>query len=1055
MSRSSPDGSSRYGVIGWMSLNAVAANILMLFLVIGGLAALQNVRQEVFPSFQIDTISVSVAYPGASPEEIEEGILLAIESEVRAIEGIEEVTSSASEGIARVALDIDRQADPNELLQYVKNAIDQVQSFPVDIEEPQVQIMSRSRFLVSIGLSADLSELELADMAEAYRNKLLLIEGVSAVEMRGMRRREISIEIRQEDLRALDMTLEEAARLIGRASRDIPGGSMQTAEGEFLLRTEGRKVRASDFEDLPIRSLPGGDKLRLKDVAVVKEGFEDTTQIYEFDGSPGIRIDVYQAQNAGPIETAKRVGDFIENEQSRLPESVAFKATSDRSEIFAGRMEILIKNGGAGLLLVLLMLGLFLKPRLAFWVSISIPVVLIGALGMLPYVDVTLNVLSMFAFIMTLGIVVDDSIIVGENIYAKRQAGASVEEAVLQGAKEMTAPVIFSVATNIIAFLPLLMVPGVVGQFLKALPLVACVVFLVSLIEALFVLPAHVRHALEGDERAQARRQSGRLSVQDKLAQWLDGFRHGVYSTSLQSALRARYLTLIVFVGLCMSIMVWWQSGRIDYRWSPEVPGDRVDAELMLPADASFSETLGVARQIEAAGLRAIERLGGREYLNNWFIRVGQPGPNYADVNMELVDEKSRHFTQTDFTRIWREELGPLPEARSLIFEFLVGPGSSGIRAELSHPSTEVLEEASMALAKRLGDYQGMVDITDGVSEGKRQLRFTLTPEGNAVGLDETALGRQLRSAYFGAEATRLLRDSVDVRVMVRLPKEERQSLSDLQDFVILAPNGVEIPLAQAAIVTEGRAFSTIDRKDGQRVVTVRGEVDSSTGLNRSIILSELRDNIVPELMGQYPELSVNLNQARYGRVDPLVSILSGLGVSLLVIYALLAGLFRSYSQGIIVMLTIPFSVAAAIFGHIILGHNLSSISIYGMIALSGLVVNGALVLTLRFNQALADGKERLEAVIDAAVSRFRPILLTSLTTSIGLAPMLFETSAQARFLIPMAIALSFGSLFSTFVVLYLLPCLHMIAGDIQNLLRNTLFSPTNNLPSEGRAEHG
>jgi len=1028
------DQGPRNGLITWMAGNPVAANLLMFALLLGGLLGFTDIRQEITPDFTLESVRVTVAYPGASPEEVEEGIILAIEKELTGMEGVSSLVSSASEGSGRVTAELSDDAEPSEVLQNIRNAVSRITSFPEDAEQPRVGLSQHGFYVISIAIAADLPPEDLFELSERIRREILTMPGVSEINIRGQQPPQIRIEINQERLRALDLSLADVAAAVRNAARDIPAGQIDTEDGDILLRTEGRRVRAREFADIPIKVLPDGSRILLRDAAQLIDGFTETWQSFEFNGRPGLRLDIYQTENQRPVELAARIRNLVDELNAELPDSAAISVHNDRSKRYAERSEILLKNGAIGLTLVIITLGVFLSPRLAFWVAVSIPVVFIGSFSILPEIDVTLNMISMFAFILTLGIVVDDAIIVGENIHAKRLQGMPAGEAVRAGVNEMAVPVMYAVGTNVIAFIPLIFVPGPTGQFMRHLPIVASVVFIVSLVEALLILPAHLN---EGD----AEKQEGRRHFfarfrrvkrfHDAIAGSLDRLRDGPYRRLLQIALRERYLTVLVFTGLLAIMVAWYESGRIDLTWRPQIPGNRVDAELNMPVDASKKETLAVIRRIEAAGLRTAERLGSRDqHVESWFTRVN---PNSGDVNMYLVPDEQRPFTQEEFTRVWREEIGDLPEAKALFFEYLIGPGGNkGLRINLSHVSTPTLETVARELAERLNEFTGVVDISDGIAEGKRQIGFTLTPQGRAVGLTEAALGRQIRNAFYGAEALRLLRDGYEIKVMVRLPPEQRISIQDLSDFVVRGREGVEIPLARAAGFSEGNAYSSITREDGKRTLTVTGSFDKASANTRRI-RATLENEVLPELTARYPGLEWKFSGGRRDRNEALNAIFEGLIWVALIIFGLTAALFRSYAQGVIVMLTIPYSIAAAVAGHVLMGFDISSVSIFGMIALGGLVVNGSLVLTLRYNQLQT--ADLPTALTEAACSRFRPIVLTSLTTTAGLFPMLFETSTQALFLVPMAIALSFGTLASAFVVLLLIPAFHHIWWDIQKML--------------------
>ncbi|MEM8987546.1 MAG: efflux RND transporter permease subunit [Pseudomonadota bacterium] len=1041
----SPGRGGASGLVAWMAENHVAANLLMLALIFGGLFALDRVRQETFPTYATNTVTVSVSYPGASPEEVEEGVVLAIESELRSISGITSVTSSANEGRGYVSAELSDGVDPDRLSQDIRNGVDRITSFPDDAEPARVELQQRSRSIVDLAIIGNIPEADLFALTERMRNDLLNLESVAQVQSSGRRAPEISIEIPEERLRALNLTLEDVAGRVRAAARDVPAGGLETADGEFLLRTEGRRERGLEFGDIPLKTDADGSKVFVQDIAKVVDGFEEGASYFRFNGKPGMRLRLLQAETGEPIELAKEVMAYVAQFNETLPEGVEVVVTRNFADVYKARMSTLVKNGVIGLILVIITLGLFLNLRLAFWVALSIPIVFIGSFTILLPLDISINMISMFAFILTLGIVVDDAIIVGENIYAKTEAGLPVNRAVVDGVREMTVPVLFAVGTNIIAFIPLMMVPGETGQFLISMPIVACIVFFVSLIEALLILPAHLN--AKGKPKTQAAGLAARLyapmarvsTFREGVAKSLDRLRDGPFRKTLAWSLSHRYVTLVLFAGFIVLIGAWNQSGRIELQWRPRIPSNSIDAELTMPTDATFAETLAIAKHIETAGLRAIDQLpGGREALESWSIEGGGRDYTEAEVTFSFASGE-RAFTQDDFTRTWRREIGPLPSIKTLTFDFLVGPGAGkALRVNLSHPSNGILEDAARELANTMRSFSGVVEVSDGVTEGKRQIRFTLTDEARALGLTENGLGRQLRAAGFGAEALRMLRDGNEVKVMVRLPQAERDSVSSLADFIVRTPTGIEIPLSQAAHFDNTRAFTSINREDGQRVIRVTGGVDLKSGASPGLIMSEIGAEALPAIALKYPGLTYDIDSGfggRRGRNEALGAILSGLAGMIVIIYALMASLFRSYTQGAVVMLTIPASVAAAIAGHIIMGHNLSSSSVYGMIALCGLVVNGALVLTKRYNEMRADGATDADAIVNATVSRFRPIVLTSITTTAGLTPMLFETSVQALFLVPLAIALSFGTVFSTFVILFLIPTLHMLHSDAKRAL--------------------
>ncbi|RMG35015.1 MAG: efflux RND transporter permease subunit [Gammaproteobacteria bacterium] len=1024
-------GSRRIALITWFADNPVAANMLVLALLLGGIIGFQAMRQEITPDFSIPGVRITMAYPGATPEEVEQGLVLAIERALRGIDDITDISSVAAEGSATVTGALREDAEPTVVLQEVRDAISRITSFPQEAEPAKISLRRHGFYVISIGVAANLAREERQALGNAVRRRLEALPDVSRVEVRGGATPEIHLEVPSRALREYELTLSEIARRLRQASRDLPGGRLEATAGEILLRTQGRRERGRAFADIPVLQDAAGGRVDLGDIARIEDGFAENRQLFEFNGRPGLRLDVYQVDQGHPIALARRVRALVDELNAQLPDEIEVSVQNDRSQRYAERRAVLLKNGALGLLLVILALSLFLEARLAFWVAFSIPVVFIGSFAFLPLFDVTLNMISLFAFILAVGIVVDDAIIVGENIHARHQAGLPIPKAVGIGASEMALPVLFAVGTNILAFLPLMGVPGAVGQFMRHLPIVAIVVFAVSLVEALLVLPAHLRSSRSrpiGPGRSPWLNAVQRLHT--ATAQALDRWRDGPFRRLVSSVLAHRYLTLLLFCAGLSLVIAWYASGRIDLTWRPEIPGDRVDAELDMPVDASLQQTLAAVRKVERAGLQAIEALGGRRYLASWFTRTGSRRPTFGEISMILVPDDQRPFTQEDFTREWRRQLGDMPEAKSLFFEYLVGPGGNrALRIDLSHPDRHVLNEAARHLAELMATIDGVVDVTDGTAEGKRQLVITPTPRGRLLGLDERTLGSQLRDAYYGAEVRRLLRDGEEIKVLVRLPAEERASLAALAELPIRLDDGTRVPLSEVADIHWGRAFAAIDRENGRRILRVSASIDKAHANGRQI-RALLQESVLPRLSARYPDLEWSFSGGRRDRQSTFDYIFHGLMWTALAMFGLFAVLFRSYAQAAVVMATIPFALAGAVAGHVLLGYDLSSVSIYGMIALGGLVVNGSLVLTVRLNELRE--LQDTEAILRATLSRFRPILLTALTTSVGLAPLLFETSIQARFLVPMAIALTFGTVASVFVVLLLIPALHAVLEDLK-----------------------
>ncbi len=1022
-----PELQSRDGLIGFMTRNHVAANLLMLLFVVGGVLVAMDIKQEVYPAYELDVVNFSMSLPGATPEEVEEGILLPAEESVRGLEAVKRIESTAVEGNGDMRVELIEGVDPNRALQDVKNAIDRVSSFPEEAERPRVELAIRQRSTVTIAIAADMDERTLFEFSERVRNDLLAHEQITQIETRGNRTPEITIEVPQAQLRALNLTLNDIAETVRAAARDVPGGEVRTEGGEVLLRSAGRRFFASEYHDIPVVSGPDGATLSLGDIATITDGFEDVDRVSSFNGKPGVTLWVYQTGNQKPLEIAEIVYDYVDRMNAELPESVEMIVMWDRAREYRERLELLLQNGAVGMGLVLVVLGIFLAPKLALWVGSAVPVCLLGGIMLLPLMDTTINMISLFAFIITLGILVDDAVIIGEEVFENIQRGATRIDAAITGAKRMSVPVLFAVMTNIVAFIPLMFVPGQTGRFFAAIPLVVITVFLISLFESLFILPAHLAHAKAVDPNRR-----GLLPaiarLQTRLAASFQRFTDNVYAPLLSWTLRYRGITVAIFFSGLIVVGAWYESGRLNFTFNPRIEGDRVDAEMRVPFGAPFSETSRVSKIIEEAGLRTVEHFGPREkVLAGWMNSQGRMGSNAADVNFVLVPQEERDFTPADFVRVWRDEIGPLPGLESLYFEWEVGPsGSRGLTIELSHPDRTTLEAASRELAKTLQTYTGVTDIDDGFAAGKPQLDLSIKDEARSLGLTHEAIGRQIRHAYYGAEALRMQRARNEVKVMVRLPESERRSLADLETMIVRTPAGGEMPLIEAVNLTQTRAHTEIKRVNAQRVLTVTANiVPELTNVNK--VRADLETNVFPQLQANYTGLSFTYGGRQQEEIDAMRTLLYGLGASLAVIFGMLAAIYRSYGEALITMLVVPFAIAAALLGHIVMGYDLSVVSVLGIIATCGVVVNGGLVLTVTMNEFIAKGMPFDQAALEASKRRFRPILLTSLTTFMGLAPMIFETSPQARYLIPMAIALGFGIMFSAAVVLLMMPACHLI----------------------------
>ena len=880
-------------------------------------------------------------------------------------------------------------------------------------------------------------------MGEQVREDLLSKPEITLVELSGVRNPQISIEVPQAQLRAYNLTLQDIASIIRRTALEIPGGAVKTNKGEILLRVAERRDFAREFADIPIITATDGTAVRLKDISTIIDGFEDVDRGSFFDGKPAVQVQVYRVGKQTPLKVAAVVKKYNETLKKNLPPGLSVTTWDDRSEIYRDRIDLLMRNAFIGLGLVLVLLGLFLGIRLAFWVAMGIPVSILGAILIMPAMDVSINMISLFAFIITIGIVVDDAIIVGENVFAMRQQGLSIIQSSIQGARQIAMPVTFSILTNIAAFMPMFFVPGIMGKIFRVIPAVVISVFTISLIESLFVLPAHLGHLKRTGE-------TGFFSIINipqrfinRLLQW---FIKRVYTPFLKVALRLRYITLAIGMFFLLVTVGYVASGRISFNFMPRVESDIATAGIVFPYGTPVEVTQQTQRRMVSIAREILAEHGGEKITRGIFTSLGYPPPRHgpasggasvmgghlATVLVFMVTPDQRDITATEFARQWRERTGDIPGIESLTFSYSFGPSAGApIDVALSHPDLVQLERAAVELGAALKNFSGVKDVDNGFSQGKTQLDFKLKLAARSLGINSSELGRQVRSSFYGVEALRQQRGRDEIRVMVRLPKIERESEYSLEELLIRARNGGEIPLREAATVMRGRSYSDIRRSDGRRVVDVTADITLGA-TNAGKVLADLKTDVLPQLIRRFPGLNYSMEGERRAQRESLQSLGSGFLLALIVIFAMLAIPFKSYIQPVIIMVSIPFGIVGAVLGHVLMGYDLSLISMFGIVALAGVVVNDSLVLIDSANTRRRENVGPYRAIRFAGCRRFRPILLTSLTTFLGLTPMIFETSLQARFLIPMAISLGYGILFSTLITLLLVPALYLIIEDVK-----------------------
>ncbi|MBL6994658.1 efflux RND transporter permease subunit [Desulfobacula sp.] len=1015
------------GSIAWMAGNSVAANLIMAVLLIGGLYMGFNIKQEVFPEFSLDIVNISIAYPGASPEEVENGILIAIEEAIQDLEGIDEITARANEGYGFISVEALEGTNINRLWQEIKSEVDRIGTFPLEAEEPQISIAARKREVLRLALYGNASETTMRALADQIRDELLMDEGITQVELDGVRDREIQVSISSQTLRRYGITLQDVAFTISRASVELGGGSIKTRGGDILLRVRDRKDYARQYALLPIISLEDGSSVLLEDIATVFEGFEETDNWASFNGERAVIIEVYRVGDQTPIQVANSGKAIVKRIDESLPQGVRLTVLRDLSKIFAQRADLLLRNAYLGLGLVFFFLALFLEIRLAFWVSLGIPISFLGAFLFLAPTSFSINIISMFAFIVTLGIVVDDAVVVGENIYFCRRQGMGFLEAAVKGTKTIAMPVVFSVITNMVVFVPLMFVPGFMGKVFKTLPFVVIAVFAVSLIESLFILPAHLSHK---NRRPLFFPLNYLEKGQEKFSRFFETIVKKYYGGALLFFLRYRYAIIALGIALLLTTAGYVSSGRMGMEMFPKVESDYAFCEAVLPYGAP-SDALKNVELILVQKAHEVIQENGKDYLSTGIF--SQVRDNQVWVMLYLTDPDVRPLNTSEVANIWRKKAGRIPGLETITFESdRGGPGSGkNLTVSLSHRDINMLDRAGEDLAQSLSGYSIVHDIDDGSAKGKKQFDITLSPAGKRMGLTSREVANQIRHAFQGVSAVKNQRGRSEVTVRVLLPEQERMSESTFEELVLLAPNG-EIQLRNAVETITGRAYTSIKRTNGRREISVTANVRPPSQAEN--IVKDMKKDILPALLGKYPGLSYSFKGRQADIKESISALLKGLGMALLCIFALLAIPFKSYLQPFIIMFCIPFGMIGAIAGHFIMGYSLSVMSLFGLVAMSGVVVNDSLVLIDFANRRYREGIPALYAVHSAGIQRFRPILLTTLTTCGGLSPIIVETSRQARFLIPMAISLGFGILFATLITLVMVPCLYMIIEDIKNL---------------------
>ncbi len=1046
---------TKKGIIAWFARNHVAANLLMWLLLVGGVFGAIGIHKQIFPTFDINVVNVRVPYLGAAPQEVEEGVILKIEEAVKNLEGIKQITSTAVEGMGTVRIEAEEDYDVQSLLDEIKVQVDAIPSFPGNTEKPVVYRQKIQQDVIWLSVYGDASERELKEFAKDMREDIANLPGISSVQVVGDRDYEISIELAEEDLQRYNLTFSDVVSRLRQSSVDLPGGSIRTDNGDILLRTKGQAYTGWDFAQLVLLVDASGTRVTLGDVAYINDGFVETNQYALFDGKPAISLRVQAVGDQNALEISRQVNAYIDDAKQDFPAHINADTWGDSSFYLADRLNMMLENMFFGALLVFIVLSLFLKLKLAFWVIVGLPVCFLGTLLVLPIdmLGVSINLLSLFAFILVLGIVVDDAIIMGESAYSEIDKKGHSTDNVIAGVKKVAMPATFGVLTTIAAFTPMLMVSGPFGVIWKTIGLVVIVCLVFSLIESKLILPAHLVHMkLKPYDPAKANRLQ---RFRDFFSEGIKRFISNTYAPFLEKAIRNRYTTLATFMAMLILTIGLFGGGIVRFVFFPNIPSDFMMATVELEPGSSLQQ-----RDAAITTLReALERMDA-ELKQDTGAGVVKHSIAYdngmlsGQVFVELTKGETRELADFEIHQRWRDQVPEIPGVKSFDIGSPGGPGGGAdLSFEFNSADIDALRSISSDLKNRLAAFSGVTDINDTFSGGSDEIQLSLKPQAEASGISLQQLGQQVRYGFYGAEVQRIQRDEEEIKVMVRYPEAQRNSVEHLETMRIRTPGGEEIPFEEVGEITLGEGFDTIVRVDGARSVTVTAKVDKDA-LDPGDITREVIEDVMPDLLERYPSVSFELQGNSREQQEAMAGLLKGLLFALFAIYALLAIPLKSYSQPLIIMSVIPFGIVGAIIGHLVLDMAVSVLSICGIIALSGVVVNDSLIMVDFVNRARREGHSLRQAAISAGTQRFRAIILTSLTTFMGLMPIVFERSLQAQIVIPMAISLAFGILFATIITLLLVPSLYVILDDIKGVFRRKppATRATNDTLTEGQS---
>ncbi|ARN74768.1 efflux RND transporter permease subunit [Oceanicoccus sagamiensis] len=1034
-------------MIRWFIDNPVAANLLMWIFIIGGLLSFPSIYQEEYPIIDTDTISVNVAYLGATPLEMEESVCIRIEEAIEGVVGINKLRTRAQENNCRVDAELVASTDKARLMSDIKNRVDTISTFPRDIEKPAVSEMVFTSKVMQIAISGDTDERTLKRLGERVRDDLLGKPGISQITLNYVRPYELTLEVSELNLRRYGLTMQKIADAVRNSSIDLPAGSIRAASGEVMLRTKEQSYSREDFEQVVVLTRADGTQLSLKDIATIKDGFEESEMIARFNGMPAVIVDIQRVGNEDILAIADNVKAYVVAMDNWKPDGITATIWNDESNDLVERLDVLADNAISGMALVLISLAIFLNLRLAFWVAAGLAIAILGALTLFPTLNIAISTLSVISFIMVIGILVDDAIVVGERVFSYQRKGLSWRDAAVTGTQEVSIPVIFGVLTTTATFLPLMSIPGHLGPFFMVIGVVAILALVFSIIESQLILPAHLAHPFKQEEKSTG----GWHSFQQKISDKLEDFVEQKFRPALIVALDNRRTTLAIACSVVLITLSMLISGWINVQFFPAIAGNTITVRLTMPEGTPLSKTTVVVAKLEAAAeqlateldsdyplaegshLRfSLSSIGGSTGAGS-HGGISTSDANMAEIILELAPSEQRPVT-TSIANRWRELTGPVPEAVELAFTATEVSAGAPVDIEFRGRDINELRLVAAELRQSLSAYPGVFDVSDSFRGGKQEIQLQLLPEAQTLGITAADLARQVRQAFFGEEVQRIQRGQDDIKVMLRYPEDQRRSISHLENMRIRSADGTEVPFARVATFQLGRGFSTINREDGQRLVRVTADVNRDIVMPEEV-LSALREDVMPGLLANHPTVKFSLGGEAEQRSKAFYGLIKSFALSMVLVYTLLAIPLKSYLQPLIIMSVIPFGAIGAILGHFLIGQPLAFFSILGIVALSGVVVNASLVLVDYVNRQRRQGVALKVALVEAGCVRFRPVLLTSVTTFLGLLPIILSPSKEIGFFMPMAISLAFGVLFATAITLFLVPCIYLMFSPKQDYI--------------------